>query len=94
MGSGAADLIRARIDGDDAIEMIRQSNRGLSVARATIEGNSMLRRQPGQEPEQRVGIKRAKGGVERRAVGEMILEFQNGLRWRRAGDSTPDSNCG
>jgi hypothetical protein len=66
----------------------------LSVARPAIERNPVLWRQSGQEREQRIGIERAKGGVERRAIGEMILEFQNRcLRWRRAGDSTPDSDC-
>ena len=93
MRRGAVDLIRARIDRDYALEMIHQSKRGLPVARSAVERNPMLWRQSGQEREQRIGIERAKGGVERRAIGEKILEVQNRLRWRRAGDSTPDSDC-
>jgi hypothetical protein len=73
--------------------MIHQSKRGLPVARSAVERNPMLRGQSRQEREQRVGIDRAKGGVERRAIGEKILEFQNRLRWRRASDSTPGSDC-
>ena len=58
------------------------------------ECEAMLSGQSGEAREQRIGIERAKCGVERRAIGEVILEFQNRLRWRRAGDSTPGSGCG
>src|SRR6185369_14817406 len=37
MRSSAVDLLCARIDGNDALEMIHQSKRGLSVARSAIE---------------------------------------------------------
>lgn len=94
MASSVTDLIRARINGDDALEMIDQPERSLSVTRSTIERETMLRRQFGQAREQRRGIKRAKGGVERRAIGEVILEFQSRLRWKRAGGSTPGSGSG
>jgi hypothetical protein len=74
--------------------MVRQSECGLSVTCSAIECDTMLSGQSREVREQRIGIERAKCGVERRAIGEKILEFQNRLRWRRAGDSTPDSGCG
>jgi hypothetical protein len=91
--SGAPDLLFAWIGGDDVRKMFGQSDCGLPVAAATVDGGAVLARQCRQMGEERLWIKRATGGVEGRAIGEMILELQRRLRWRRAGASTPDSGC-
>lgn len=93
MSGGAADLLFAGIGADDAVEMIRQAQCSLTVAGAAIKRDAMLSRQSGQTREEGIRIPRAVGGVEGRAIGEVILELQKRLRRRRAGASTPDSGC-
>ena len=66
--SRSAELISARIDGDDPLEMIHQAERGLPVTGSAVEREPMLRRQSGQTVKEPIGIPRAKGGVERRAI--------------------------
>ena len=52
MRSGAADLLVAGIGCDHSLEMIRETNRGLSVAGATIEGDPVMACQSRQKREE------------------------------------------
>src|SRR2546423_7295829 len=65
----------ARISCDHPGETRRQAHGRLSVAGATIERQPMPSCQASNEIEKRIRIKRPVRGVERSALGEMILEI-------------------
>lgn len=52
MRSRAADLLRAGIGRDHSLEMIRETNRGLPVSGAAVEGDAVMARQSRQKREE------------------------------------------
>src|SRR5690348_16997132 len=73
------DLLRTGIGRDHPLETLRQCDAGLAAAAADVPYALTRRRGLPDPVEQRIGIMRARLGIERSVAGEMVLEGHRGV---------------